>query len=115
MCLLCSINRTTSNTFLLSFSLTTGIFILICTEMPYQPFHCYIAWSYNNVPCPGNPGESVAGIIHSLTHMHARKFTQACSHRHVNTHIFTMLSSAVHGHPSDTDDDIVIWWNRATE
>lgn len=39
-------------------SLTIGIFILICTEMPYQPFHCYIAWSYNNVPCPGNPGES---------------------------------------------------------
>lgn len=42
------------------FFLTLGIFILICTEMPYQPFHCYIAWSYNNVPCPGNPGECTA-------------------------------------------------------
>lgn len=49
--------------FFLSFSLATGIFILICTEMPYQPFHCYIARSYNNVPCPGNPGEFTAGQI----------------------------------------------------
>lgn len=47
----------------MSFSLTIGIFILICTEMPYQPFHCYIAWSYNNVPCPGNPGESTTEKI----------------------------------------------------
>ncbi len=37
-------------------SLVAGIFIFICTEMPYQPFHCYFAWSYNNVPRSGNTG-----------------------------------------------------------
>lgn len=34
--------------------------------MPYQPFHCYTAWSYNNVPRPGNPGESSAGQVTSF-------------------------------------------------
>lgn len=54
---------TLSNIVFHFFFLTLGIFILICTEMPYQPFHCYIAWSYNNVPCPGNPGEWSAETV----------------------------------------------------